>query len=396
MKPNIAIIVADTLRLDAFNSIEAKFHSFGKMGFSFYGNCIAPSSWTLPSHASLFTGMYPSEHGAHESRSVKSLDIDRIKLRMPTFVSDLNRMGYSTYAISANPYVSPVYGFSEFRSFMEESYFTDVFGSTVEVSRRLKPIIAKYRNVYGNSIAKIALHAMIEDPSMFMEALASAAMLTPKSALIKAKAKLIDGWPIEKGGRRIAEKIEGMKMKTPFFLFVNLMEAHDPYVGKKSMDFDWSTPFMRSKPSSKLVSRWRRLYHIASERAYRYSARIAESVADDNAVVLFTSDHGQLLGEHGFYGHGTVLYDEAIKVPLALRMPEEVYAAEGYQSLANVRKFVTAVARGQKGAASLLTSKEVISESFGIPANISMVKGVNRRLISKFERESVRRFSWRA
>ncbi|MDE1850798.1 MAG: hypothetical protein KGH54_03330, partial [Candidatus Micrarchaeota archaeon] len=49
--------------------------------------CIAPSSWTLPSHASLFTGMYPSEHGSHETKSVKSLDIGKIKLRHKTIVS---------------------------------------------------------------------------------------------------------------------------------------------------------------------------------------------------------------------------------------------------------------------------------------------------------------------
>jgi len=398
MKPDIAVIVADTLRSDMFDAIEGRKHSFERMGFSFYRHCIAPSSWTLPSHASLFTGLYPSEHGAHESKTIKSLDIDRIKLSMPTMVGDLNQMGYSTYAISANPYVSPVYGFNEFRSFMEESYFTDVFGSTVEVSKQIKPLIAKYRNIYGNSLTKIALHALREDPSMFMEALASAAVLTPKSALIKAKAKLIDGWPIEKGGRNIVSNVQGMRMKHPFFLFINLMEAHDPYVGKKSMDFDWSTPFMNTPPSAKAVSLWRRLYSTASERAYNYSAKIAESMVEKDAIVIFTSDHGQLLGEHNFYGHGTVLYDEAVRVPLAVHMPEGYINKEhgGYQSLVNLRRFLTAAISGRKDASSLLSSKEVKSESFGIPANVSMVKGISKRRIAAYEKKSTRRFSWRA
>jgi hypothetical protein len=187
-------------------------------------------------------------------------------------------------------------------------------------------------------------------------------------------------------------------MKHPFFLFINLMEAHDPYVGKKSMDFDWSTPFMNTPPSAKAVSLWRRLYSTASERAYNYSAKIAESMVGKDAIVIFTSDHGQLLGEHNFYGHGTVLYDEAVRVPLAVHMPEGYINKEhgGYQSLVNLRRFLTAAISGRKDASSLLSSKEVKSESFGIPANVSMVKGISKRRIAAYEKKSVRRFSWRA
>ncbi|MGC8676566.1 MAG: sulfatase-like hydrolase/transferase, partial [Candidatus Micrarchaeia archaeon] len=170
MLPNIAIIVADTLRADAFDVLESKRGEFGNMGFSFYKHCIAPASWTLPSHASLFTGMYPSSHGAHETKRIKALDIDRIKLKMPTLVSDLKQKGYATYAISANPYVNPVYGFDEFDKFFEESYFTDVFGSTVEVANKLKPLISKYRNLYGANAAKIAVNVLKEDPDLFLEA----------------------------------------------------------------------------------------------------------------------------------------------------------------------------------------------------------------------------------
>ncbi|MEM0147094.1 MAG: sulfatase-like hydrolase/transferase [Candidatus Micrarchaeaceae archaeon] len=393
---NIVLIVADTLRQDMFEELEAKKHAFERLGFSFYRHCIAPASWTLPSHASIFTGMYPSEHGAHESKSIKSLDIDRIKLKLPTFVSDLKNKGYKTYAISANPYVSPVYGFNEFDKFFEESYFTDIFGNVVEVSNKLKPLISKYRNLYGTSAVKIAMHVLKDNPSLFLEAVSTAAVLTPKSALIKAKAKLIDGWPIEKGGRNTVKNVKTMHFNKPFFLFINLMEAHDPYVGKKHLDFDWATPFLTKKPSKDLIAMWHKLYAKASERAYAYAAEIAKKVLGiQNTLVIFTSDHGQMLGEHNFFGHGTVLYDELVKVPLAIRMPDGFENKEhsGYQSLTLLKNFIEAAVSGDAHAVRILSQGEVRSESFGIPASISVVKGINKALLEKYDVVRTRRFT---
>ena len=69
-KFNISIIVADALRLDTFQELNKRrgmnLSELGK--FTYLDRCIAPATWTLPSHASLFLGQYPSEHGAHETR----------------------------------------------------------------------------------------------------------------------------------------------------------------------------------------------------------------------------------------------------------------------------------------------------------------------------------------
>ena len=76
----IAIIVIDTLRLDTFNELKDK-KRYLLEDFSTIDSCIAPAPWTLPSHASLFTGLYPSQHKAHETKYIKSLNIDKIKLK---------------------------------------------------------------------------------------------------------------------------------------------------------------------------------------------------------------------------------------------------------------------------------------------------------------------------
>ncbi|MEM3296630.1 MAG: sulfatase-like hydrolase/transferase [Candidatus Micrarchaeaceae archaeon] len=396
---NLALIVIDTLRLDEFEKLERRYGMIGSLGnATFLKNCIAPSPWTLPSHASIFTGLYPSEHGAHETSKIKSLDIDRIKLRMPTFVSDLNALGFHTYAISANPYVHPVYGFTDFDSFTEESYFTDIFGSVVEVSSKLKPLIAKYRNIYGNNVVRISSSILAKEPELLLEALASAAVHTPVAALKKIKAKVLDGWPIEKGGYRILRKIKETHFKTPYFIFVNLMEAHDPYVGKKNADFNWATPFLKEKPSQSKIAAWRKLYSKAALKGYKYAVEIAKNLLDrygDNQLIIFTSDHGQALNEHGFIGHGTVLYDEVIKVPFAVvsRNQTGTHGSDGrYCSLANIKKFIFSYLNGSENAVSELYARKVYAQSFGIPANISFVPGIDASKMRKFDVKRVRRF----
>ncbi len=397
-KPNITIIVLDTLRYDAFTRM------FGRSGglddFVILEKCIAPASWTLPSHASLFTGMYPSEHGAHETRSIKSLDIERIKLRKGTFVGDLNGRGYSTYAISANPYISPVYGFDEFKSFEEESYFTDVFGSTIEVANRLKPMVSKYRNVYGSSITRLSAAVLHDDPKLFLNLIITALVYSPVAVIKKAKAKFIDGWPIEKGGKRIVERVRSIKFKKPFFLFINIMEPHDPYVGSKDKenDVDMTTSFLKKEPTKELIAKWKRLYNLASQKGYGYALDIIKSLRErfgENQLIILTSDHGQCIGEHNFIGHGTLLYDELVHVPFAVLLPEgmrSTHVKDSYTSLVGVRAFVSAVLSGDRNPIEELYSSNVYSESFGVPTNITMVRNIDLKKVRKFEKYSRRTF----
>ncbi len=402
-KPNITIVVLDTLRLDAFERLNGTDgRPLSELGnFVTIDKCIAPSSWTLPSHASLFTGMYPSDHGAHEAKNVKALDIEKISLKRSTMVSELKALGYKTYAISANPYVHPVYGFGEFDSFKEESYFTDMWGSVVEVSSRLKPMFAKYRERYGSglmsSLVKIPLATLAEDPGLFLEGVASGLALTPVSAAKRLRAKLVDDWPLEKGGKRIVQAVKTMRLKAPYFLFLNLMEAHDPYTDSKKTALNWATPFLKEPASEKTVRLWKTLYRKAARKGYGYAYEIIANLIErfgDNQIIVLTSDHGQEFGEHGFLGHGVVLHDEVVKVPMAVFLPRgfKENKGGGYASLVNVRKFLFAALQGDESALNMLFSKEVKAESFGVVADMSRAKGVDLKKIRSYEKKTIRRF----
>ncbi len=399
-KLNITIIVLDTLRLDTFNKLQTGGRRLSELGnFIVLQNCIAPSSWTLPSHASLFTGMYPSEHGAHETRTIKALNIEKISLKCRTFVSDLKEMGYKTYAISANPYVHPVYGFNEFDSFKEESYFTDLWGHAIEVPKRLKPLLAKYREKYGGSFFRVGFSMLRDDPALIAETvwLPMTGFLTLRNLLKKLNAKVIGGWPIEKGGSNIVRKVKTMKLNRRFFMFINLMEAHDPYTDSKKTAMSWVTPFLKKPVSGKVVDLWKRLYWKAAQKGYSYAYDIIEGLISrfgENQIILLTSDHGQEFGEHGFIGHGTVLDDEVIKVPMAVMLPKNfrLREGEGYASLVNVRRFLEAALKGDDSAINQLFSREVVAESFGVPANISIVKGIDMKKLRAKEKITKRRF----
>jgi hypothetical protein len=398
-KPNITIIVLDTLRLDEFEKLEAQHCKFRKLGFSFLNNCIAPAPWTLPSHASLLTGMYPKDHGAHETVEAKTLDIEKVKLKIRTMVSDLSEMGYKTYCISANPYIHPIYGFDEFDSFKEESYFTDVFGHTIEIPEKLRPRMSAFRERYGNDVIKIAMAIMKEDPNLILEAPAVFSA-TLQSTAKKLRSKFVDGWPIEKGGKFIVESVKGMKFKGPYFLLINMMEAHDPYIGKKGQDFNWATPFLKKQPNREQLDKWRKLYGVASAKAYNYAAEIIKNLQNrfgDDQIFIITSDHGQAFNEHNFIGHGTVVYDEVVKVPMAIKLQKgnTVKVKSDYSSLVNVRSFIFKAINSPKKASDKLYSKTVYSQSFGMPANISMVHGLDKAKLKAYDKPSTRTFKSR-
>jgi arylsulfatase A-like enzyme len=393
------VIVLDTLRLDTFDSLVKRHPELVKRfnGVRF-DHCIAPGSWTLPSHGSLFTGLYPSAHGSHETKEVKSLDIERIRLEKPTVIGEFRRKGYKTYCISANPYIHPVYGFNDFDSFVHESYFTDIFGSVVEVSEHLKKDLLKYRNEHGNDVLRLSGAILKDNPRLFIDLAMSAVVLSPRAALKKAKAKLIDGWPVEKGGKNIVKMVKETRFRTPFFLFLNFMDAHDPYVGGKGNDFNWATPFLKRQPPKQMLDRWKRLYITASHRALKYGSAVIADLLErygEEQIIILTSDHGQAFDERGFIGHGTVVFDEVVKVPLLVIMPKWLSREKkrGYQSLTNVPDFILAAIRGDANALSLLSSDEVYAETFSIPANISNVKGLDKRKVEKFDRYQKRAFS---
>jgi hypothetical protein len=246
-------------------------------------------------------------------------------------------------------------------------------------------------------VLKISLAVLAEDPNLFFEALATGMYLIPRAAIKKMNAKLINNWPIEKGGRNMVRTIKRMRLKKPFFFFANFMEPHDPYIGTPSKDMGWATSFMKKRVDPKLVKLWKKMYLKASIKGYQYAYETVKDLIKrfgEDQMIILIADHGQALNEHGYIGHGVKLVDETARVPFAVMMPKgfEKIASTDYSSLVNVRDFLFAALHGDRKAMGRLYSKVVKVESFGIPENITHVKGIDMKKVQKNDRIRTKEF----
>jgi arylsulfatase A-like enzyme/Flp pilus assembly protein TadD len=100
--------------------------------------------------------------------------------------------------------------------------------------------------------------------------------------------------------RSVAEK--------PFFFFFHIYEPHTPYQAPE--------PY-----ASRYESAYDAEVALADEIVGRLLDELESLGVYDRALIIFMSDHGEGLGEHGYHEHGPLLYREVIQVPLMLKLP---------------------------------------------------------------------------
>jgi arylsulfatase A-like enzyme len=235
----------------------------------------ANAPWTVPSHASIFTGQLPSTHRCTGRNW-------RFAYRGPTLAERLNEGGYRTMAFFSNPWL------------------TD----------RLTGVMRGFDEQYV-------------DPRIL-----GRAFNAPDQGGVKT-VDVIDEWL----GRADRDR--------PFLMFVNILEAHLPYAPTRR----YREAFLPG------VDPWE---YVHSELADSVNARLKDpgdvdwehvrrmyagdvSHADDllgsllevldthdlyeDTIIIVTSDHGELIGEHGFFEHQFGVYEELLAVPLVIRAP---------------------------------------------------------------------------
>lgn len=94
----------------------------------------------------------------------------------------------------------------------------------------------------------------------------------------------------------------------PMFLYIHFMDAHSPYqfAGKEGQPFE----------------RYIRCMRLVDLEIGRLRKALEAQGAWDRTVLMISADHGEAFGEHGTSNHGKTLYDELIRVPLVVRVPE--------------------------------------------------------------------------
>jgi len=368
--PHIVLIVIDTLRQDyslQLNRILKKF------GFISYKNIIAPAPWTTPTHASIFTGLYPAFHGTHETKTRKltNITLQEGPSLLHTLLSEL---GYKTYLLSANPLISPTFGFKKF-DYVDIYPFSPLVKLLSTKERRLIDQYAKKYEAYKTQKLRVILDMCLsKNIGLAVKILIERLIEKPYLAYMAT----IKKWPLEKGSSKIIDALKKLAISQPSFIFINLMEVHDPYFLRNRDYIVTIKNYINGYLDIKYSMKWQKGYKKEIEYISKKIKCILDILSNkgilQDSLIIITSDHGQLLGEHNRLNHGTFLYDELIQVPLWVRYPNTNIIPlqdEGYISLTRLYNLILTTVRGDEYTIKTLYSPVVFSEVYGIHLSYS-------------------------
>ena len=315
-RPHIVIVILDSLRARnvsayGYGTETTPFLDSFAADNVLFRRAISAATWTVPSHASILSGLYVSQH------RVESLEADRsFNEAIVPLPAALRAHGYRAAAFSQNILFSSS---NHLDAGFDEFYEIDqVFSSTV-----LK-LLAR---VSESSASPLRL------PARYLRK-----MIAPRLVLDRA-----------------FEWITAHDRRTPSFLFVNVLAPHFPWTVPPGVLFrgERLNPKYLIQPDFITLKRqwefnsglreitkehrrvWKLLYdasirHVDRE-VHRFLDRLRAWRGWDNTVLVLTSDHGEMLGEGGIVGHVLTLRDNLIHVPLILRHPDyrNGHAVEG-------------------------------------------------------------------
>ena len=314
---HIAVVVLDTLRTDVFGE------TFGWLPGTWFDAAYSTSHWTGGAHASLFTGLYPSE---------ADVTVADWALSTParTLAEQLSAAGYRTRAFSANINVSTAYNYD--RGF-------EVFDGTRNIEYPTPSVFNWYRHLEEHEHPRLAY--------LTGAAAALRGAYDTRRSLRYGLAEAVAGTPLgddDDGAGRFRDLSQSLSPSEPTFLFANLMEAHQPYRAPPSYrsddPYDIGPAFettLRNRfadPDATLAEGVDRDHtalsperaRTAYEDCVRYLSDVYreafEALSAQFDYVITLGDHGELFGEHGVWEHGYGLYPEVTNVPLVVTGPD--------------------------------------------------------------------------
>jgi arylsulfatase A-like enzyme len=293
-----------------------------------FSDVTVSGTWTWPGHAELFTGLPPWENGAHNkwSTDLDESTLHTLSTEVPTLAEQLSAAGYRSLAYASNGWLSSDLGLT--RGFEQVHVNHGQDGMTING----------------------AIEAM------------------------------------------------GTDSEQPLFLFVNLLQAHSPFMAVETVPWSaqhietlrnappWLEPIVDTQPAGQGVDLSsnigdKKLEVLASEGQHNLPPEGLALISDlydgglvslDNAlqslvaawiasgrsreVMVVTSDHGELLGEHGLLQHGGSCYPELLSVPLVIAAPGRIPANQTISTPVQIRDIaptlldLTGVKPGSEGS----------------------------------------------
>lgn len=272
--PSFVLYLVDALRADRLGSyggtpgLTPTLDRFAKEAVRFE-TARAQSSWTRPAVASLFTGLTPVRHGATDVES-------RLPAEVQTLAELLKERGYRTGYVTANGNTTAAFGFDQGFDF--------------------------FRWLHGqNEHQKVRWRAVHAAAREFFDRLPAA---------------------------------------TPYFLVLHTVETHAPYLPSPRHRARWAAaadPQLGERPTlvglpergpaEEVVRQVRALYDAeaadADEGFADLLAELERRGRRADTSIVFLSDHGEELFDHGNVEHGRTLFEEQLRVPMLWSLPGE-------------------------------------------------------------------------
>ncbi len=303
-RPNIILISIDTLRADHLSCYGYKrkttpnIDRIAEEGVLFK-NAYSTSVWTPPAHASMLTGLYPSQHGV--------VDENKLDNQIPTLAEILQSNGYRTAGFVNNPAVGQLIG-------LDRGY-----DSFHEIWRGLAS-----RQIFHRAIHKVR------------EALGYTDHWASKTNQITVN------WLTN---RRDIEK--------PFYIFIHYIEPHNPLMAPKPFRWKYLKKPLIGQVDMRKIRKVAKnplicltddmelneleieaLTCLYDEEIAYLDCRIgqllkwlnSQKLLEDTLLII-TADHGEHLGEKGLYSHVASLYEPIVHIPLIMRYPELIEAS---------------------------------------------------------------------
>lgn len=327
-KPNVVLITMDTVRADHLSLYGYERDTTPHLRdlaheATVYTRAIATSDETLTTHASIFTGLYPSWHGAYDDPPEHPYG-RALAPSFTTLTQVLRTDGYWTGAEIAN------FGLLGMEMGMGSGF------SVYQTHRAMRLSEVAYeppRPFYLRTGARVLLSSLAINTDEFETRCLRAADIN----------------------RRAFALLDQAKRAGPFFLFVNYMDAHGPYV----LPAPFNMRFPGRDSHFKTADMWQMTWgvlsgkrhlnqaersHLASqydggiayedEEIGKLLTRLRQLGLYENSLIIITGDHGEAFGEHGLMQHGVgSVYQDLVHVPLLIKYPNQ---HEGHESEALV------------------------------------------------------------
>jgi arylsulfatase A-like enzyme len=309
-RPNILLIVMDTVRADSLSCYNPEIDdtpNLEKIAAEgcLYLKAISPSPWTLPSHASIFTGLYPSQHGAVWDNRF----LDEGFLTMAEFFSE---SGYQTVGFVENPFVGRNLGLAQgFREYYEMYAYPRraVLPRLIDRARAKLFHFRETREYTKSSIGAFKMWLLRNQKS-------------PDSR--------------------------------PFFAFLNLMSAHLPNYPRPG--FTSIQPPAEELKRIEPVNQIPEKFHLPQYRLNEEQLELMRLLYDsdvsylddgigrlfaflkktgtlENTILVVTSDHGENFGDHRLIEHQFCLYNSLLHIPLIIVYPGTIRPGSTSSSL---------------------------------------------------------------